>query len=78
MRNLLVFLIVVLAVFAFACSDDNKPAPDAGTDAAPVEAGVDAVVEGGTQEAGPVEAGPTEGGVDAALEASTIDGAGED
>jgi len=80
MRNLTVFLIFVVALlFVAACSDDDAPAPDGGTDAVIVEAGTDAVaeasVEAGPNEAGPVEAGPVEGG---ALEASVKDGAAGD
>jgi hypothetical protein len=84
MRNLLVFLIFVIALFAAACSDDDTPAPDAGTDAVVVEAGTDAVAEAsaeaGPQEAGPVEAGPVEGGPveGGTLEASVEDGAAGD
>lgn len=86
MRNLFVFLIFVIALFAVACSSDDGDTPaDAGTDVV-VDVGTDAPMEGppatdeaGPEEAGPQESGPVEAGPeDATPEASADDGAAED
>lgn len=74
MRNLLVFLIFVIALFAVACSDDATEVTDAGTDAVPVDAAVDAPMEGPTvtEEAGPEEAGPADSAPEATLEDAEV------
>lgn len=70
MSRFLLGCFLVLALASYGCSDDSTPPPDAGADAAAVEAGAsDAMAEAAPAEASIPDAGaeaaPAEAGTDA-------------